>query len=92
MKTATKPSKTKPSEGYRNEPIINLREVMKQVGDRRYRAEFPIFSAKDDRLMLQEGKSVDEERFEKMKRDIWRNTLTNKDSPYYTVKRTLHSK
>jgi len=83
--------KTNPSVGYRNEPITNLRDVMKQVGDRRYRAEFPIFSTKDDRLMLQEGKSVDEERFEKMKRDIWRSTLTNKESPYYATKIKVHS-
>ena len=41
--------------------------------------------------MLQEGKSVDEERFERMNRDILRSKVTNKDSPYYTVKRTVSS-
>ncbi|MCX6746989.1 MAG: hypothetical protein NTU63_02540 [Candidatus Pacearchaeota archaeon] len=91
MENTKTPKKTNPSGGYRNESITNLRDVMKQVGDRRYRAEFPIFSTTDDRLMLQEGKSVDEERFEKMKRDIWRSTTTNKKSPYYTTKREVHS-
>jgi hypothetical protein len=72
---------------FENREITNLKEIMKRVG-REYKTEIPIYSKENDRLLLAQGKSVSQERFEIMERELRKANLKDKPSPYYTSIRT----
>jgi hypothetical protein len=71
---------------FKHEEITNLREIMQRMG-KEYRTKVPIYSKEDDRLLLAQGKSISQERFERMEEEL-RKANRNKPSPYYTSIRT----
>ncbi len=73
-------------ESFKTEDIVNLSDIMKKIGSN-YRAESPIYDRQTDRLLLNRGKSVSEERFEELKRRISSNIRKGNESPYYTERK-----
>jgi len=68
---------------FKTETITNLSEVMRKIGNS-YMAEVPIYDRATDRLLLNKGKSISEERFEDLRRKLSSGIRENRKSPYYT--------
>lgn len=68
---------------FKTQTITNLHDVMRKIGSA-YRAETPIYERATDRLLLKEGKSISEERFEDLKRKLSTGIREKRKSPYYT--------
>jgi len=73
---------------YKTETITNLGNVMRKIG-KGYRAEVPIYDRATDRLLLNKGKSISEERFEDLRRRLSTGIRQNSKSPYYTQTETM---
>ncbi len=73
---------------FKTRTITNLPEVMRKIRSG-YIAEVPIYERATDRLLLNKGKSISEDRFEELKRKLSFGIRENRKSPYYTqIERT----
>lgn len=73
---------------FKTETITNLHEVMRKIGNS-YMAEVPIYDRETDRLLLNKGKSVSEERFEDLRRKLSSGIREKRKSPYYTQEEVM---
>ena len=76
------------TEGFRNILITNLRDVMQRETNNRYKAEYPIFDEKGDRLLLAKGKTVSDDRFRQLELLNWRNMKMHEKPRYYFQRKT----
>jgi hypothetical protein len=82
-----KPKEPEFTTTFKTKTITNLHDVMRKVGSS-YKAEAPIYERKTDRLLLNKGNSISEERFEDLKRRLSFGILEKRKSPYYTQTET----
>ncbi len=81
-------AKKRELKGVQTKNIASLNEsVIRKVGDR-YVAQIPIYDRQTDRLLLKEGGIINEERFERMRDELFASLRKKKTSPYYTEKET----
>ncbi len=73
---------------FKTETITNLGSVMRKIGSQ-YQAEAPIYERETDRLLLNKGKSISEERFEELKRRLSSGIREKRKSPYYTQEEVM---
>lgn len=71
---------------FKNVDLNNLRDVIERDGDR-YTAEYPIYDKAGDRLLLNKGKSISEDRLRQMELSNLRYQRTHKKSKYYFQRR-----
>lgn len=69
--------------GYKSENISDLNFIMTETQKGKYEALYPIYSKGTGRLLLNTGKVISKETFDRLRREINESYKKNRPSPYF---------
>jgi len=70
-------------EGFKSIPITDLRAVMQREKNNRYKAEYPVFDEQGDKLLLDRGKTISDDRFRQLELLNWKSMKMHNAPRYY---------
>lgn len=87
-------NKTKPKkelqivESFRNIPLPDLRAVMQRESNNRYKAQYPLFDEQGDKLLLNKGNTITDDRFRQLELLNLKNMKMHNVPRYYFQRKT----
>jgi hypothetical protein len=69
--------------GFKNGDIFDLNSVMIEHQKGKYEALYPIFDKEKRRLLLNAGKTITKDTFERLRKEINDNLKKKRPSPYF---------